>query len=51
MKKITMQLTKQAKKQAERALRRDVERTCTPWSYQPKAPAALKEFSKRKDVQ
>lgn len=48
MKKLTQLLVKQAKKEAERALKMDANSTSSTIVYQPQAPAALKKFSKMK---
>lgn len=48
MKKLNQLLAKQAKKEAEKALKMDANSTSCTMIYQPKAPAALKKFSKIK---
>lgn len=48
MKKLTNLATAAAKKQAEKALKSSANSTTSTAVYQPKAPAALKKFSKVK---
>lgn len=48
MKKLTNLATATAKKQAEKALKSSANSTTCTSIYQPKAPAALKKFSKVK---
>lgn len=51
MKTVQQMLAQQAKKQAQRALKHNANSTTSPISYQPKAPAELKKFSKHDNVQ
>lgn len=48
MKKFTSFVAEVAKKQAEKALKSSANSTTSTAVYQPKAPAALKKFSKVK---
>lgn len=48
MKKLSEILAKQAKKEAEKAMKVDANSTTCTMIYQPKAPAELKKFSKIK---
>lgn len=48
MKKLTNLAASAAKKQAEKALKSSANSTTCTSIYQPKAPAALKKFSKLK---
>lgn len=50
MKTVKQLFAQQAKKQAERALKHNANSTTSPFFYQPKAPAALKTFSKLDNV-
>ncbi len=51
MKSIGKLFAQQAKKQAEKALKSSANSTTCTSIYQPKAPAALKKFSKLDNAQ